>query len=197
MEPRGPLMMEHRLIEQMIALMENQVKKIEKNNIVNPSFIDAAVDFIRTYADQTHHGKEEKILFRDLSRKSLSEIDNSIMNELVQEHIMGRITTAKLVDASDDYKKGNMSALSAITRNLRKFIDFYPKHIQKEDKLFFPAAMGYFTESERQSMLAEFWEFDRNMIHAHYKSMIESLGKLVRIALPLWIGGSAISSNFV
>jgi hemerythrin-like domain-containing protein len=175
MQPRGPLMVEHRLIERMIGLIDKEVKKIEENNVVNHSFIDAAVDFIRTYADRTHHGKEEEILFRDLSKKGLSEIDNEIMNELIQDHIVGRDTVAELANASIAYQKGEKSAFSSILQSLKKFVGFYPPHIEKEDKVFFPASMVYFSESEQQSMLNEFWEFDRKMIHIKYKSIIATL----------------------
>ena len=36
---------------------------------VDPVFIDTAVDFIHTYADRCHHGKEEDILFKALAAK--------------------------------------------------------------------------------------------------------------------------------
>jgi hemerythrin-like domain-containing protein len=54
-------------------------------------------------------------------------------------------------------------------------VDFYPKHIEKEDKVFFPASRAYFSEEEDQTMLAEFWEFDRLMIHEKYQSVVEIL----------------------
>jgi hypothetical protein len=34
--------------------------------------------------------------------------------------------------------------------------------------------MTYFSESEQQSMLDEFWEFDKKMIHVKYKSVVDS-----------------------
>ncbi len=175
MQPKGPLMIEHRRIERMISLIANEVKRIGETKVVNQSFIDTAVDFIRTYADRTHHGKEEEILFRDLSKKKLSVADDTVMNELIQEHKEGRATTVALVTAAEAYQKGNTEALSSITRNLEKFVDFYPRHIRKEDTLFFPSAMTYLSETEQQSMLAEFREFDRKMIHAKYQSVLESL----------------------
>ena len=175
MQPRGPLMTEHRLIERMISSIDKEIKRIEKSGIVNQGFIAIAADFIQIYADKTHHGKEEEILFRDLSKKKLSDNDNIIMNELIQEHIIGRTTTANLVKSAAAYQNGDKAALSLITQSLQKFVDFYPKHIEKEDKIFFPSSMKYFSEAEQQSMLNEFWEFDRKMIHAKYKSIIETL----------------------
>ena len=135
MQPRGPLMIEHRLIECMIVLIDKEAAKIEKSNIVDPSFIDRAVDFIRTYADRTHHGKEEEILFRDLAIKSFPM--STIMNELIQEHVFGRATTAQLVKAADAYRKGDKAALTLIAQALRKFVDFYPKHIKRRTKCYF------------------------------------------------------------
>jgi hemerythrin-like domain-containing protein len=53
--------------------------------------------------------------------------------------------------------------------------EFYPKHIEKEDKVFFPSCRAYFTDEEDQAMLAEFFEFDQKMIHEKYKSVVEGL----------------------
>ena len=64
MQARGPLMIEHRLIERMLSVIKNVLGKIESENKVDPVLVDTAVDFIRIYADRTHHGKEEDILFR-------------------------------------------------------------------------------------------------------------------------------------
>jgi hemerythrin-like domain-containing protein len=137
--------------------------------------VDTAVDFIRVYADRTHHGKEEDILFRELGKRPLSDNDRRIMNELVDEHVIGRQATKALVDANHRYRKGDGKALMDIADHFNKLVEFYPRHIEKEDKLFFPAARAYLTEAEDQAMLAEFWEFDRKMIHEKYESVVEVL----------------------
>jgi hemerythrin-like domain-containing protein len=54
-------------------------------------------------------------------------------------------------------------------------VEFYPKHIEKEDKVFFPASRAYMTDEEDQTMLAEFMEFDRKMIHEKYNAVVQSL----------------------
>ncbi|MBD3255222.1 MAG: cation-binding protein, partial [Candidatus Lokiarchaeota archaeon] len=72
MLPIGPLMIEHRLIERMVDVLKAELDKIKKTGEVDPFFIDLSVDFFRTYADETHHGKEEDILFRELKKKSLN-----------------------------------------------------------------------------------------------------------------------------
>lgn len=170
-------MVEHRLIMRMISLIGKEAMSIEKHNVVNQSFIRSVVDFIRVYADRTHHGKEEDILFRDLAGKQLSPVDAGIMNELIQEHVFGRVTTDEIAALADAYQKGDASALPRIATTLRKFADFYHWHIDKEDDVFFPLAMTYLSESEQKSMLVEFTEFDANLIHDKYKSVVAALEK--------------------
>ena len=173
MQPIGPLMIEHRLIERMITLIGERADAVERSSEIDPLFIDAAVDFIRVYADRTHHGKEEEILFRDLSSRDLSDGDRRVMHELVEEHKLGRRTVAELVAATSDYRSGDAGSLATIVEKLRLLAEFYPKHIEKEDEVFFPASMKYFDEAERDAMLAEMWEFDRGMIHEKYKAVVE------------------------
>jgi len=100
------------------------------------------------------------------------------MNELLEEHVFGRQTTKALVDANTRYRNGDESALADIAKKLQTLIEFYPKHIEKEDRVFFPSSRAYFTDEEDQAMLAEFWEFDRKMIHKKYKSVVEGLESL-------------------
>ncbi|MFW9824028.1 MAG: hemerythrin domain-containing protein [Candidatus Thorarchaeota archaeon] len=175
MMPIGPLMTEHRLIEKMIQLMEDEIGKMKKHNKANPLFIDTAVDFIRIYADKTHHGKEEDILFRDLEKKALSPNHTKIMNELVEEHIWARNKVGKIVEAKNDYLKGNVKVLDEIIELMKELVEFYPKHINKEDKHFFIPVMNYFTKDEQDTMLQEFWDFDKTLIHIKYQRVIENL----------------------
>jgi hemerythrin-like domain-containing protein len=177
MMPVGPLMKEHRLIERMIRIMNTNVEKIKKENKVDPLFVDTAVDFVRTYADGCHHGKEEDILFRDLAKKTISAEHKRIMDELIKEHVMGRNNVKKLVEAKEKYIQGNKDALKDIISNMEILIKFYPKHIEKEDKHFFIPCMDYFTEEERNKMLDEMWEFDKNMIHEKYNKIVEKYEK--------------------
>jgi hemerythrin-like domain-containing protein len=177
MQARGALMIEHRLIERMIRQIRRVLKQVDETNDVDPLFIDKAVDFIRVYADRTHHGKEEDILFRDLKKKDLSNDDSRLMGELIDEHVFGRQTTKKLIEANNHYRNGDKSALPDITGCLNTLVEFYPKHIEKEDKIFFPASRAYFTEREDQAILEEFWEFDKKMIHEKYKLVVEALEK--------------------
>jgi hemerythrin-like domain-containing protein len=175
MMPIGPLMIEHRLIERMVGLLGREADRIAEDERVDAVFIDQAVDFIRTYADRTHHGKEEDILFRDLDDEDLSSKDRDRMEELVREHVLARKTVGELVEAKESYLEGETEALDTLLQKLDVLVEMYPEHIRKEDKVFFPASMEYLDQAEQDAMLEEMWEFDRQMIHEKYESVVEEL----------------------
>ena len=179
MMPIGPLMIEHRLIERMIDVMKDELLLIERERKVDPEFIESAVDFIRTYADRCHHGKEEDILFRDLGGKKLTDEHRHTMEELMEEHRWGRKVTGRLVEANTRYIQGNREALSVIIDCIKTLVDFYPRHIEKEDKHFFIPCMEYFSEAEKEAMLKEEWEFDKNLIHEKYRNVVISAEKFL------------------
>jgi len=175
MQARGLLMIEHRLIERMLSVVKDVVSEINTKGSVDPVFVDTVVDFIKIYADRTHHGKEEDILFQELKAKSLSAEDQLAMDELIKDHVFGRQTTRALVDANKRYRDGDNSALSDIADKLQTLVKFYPKHIEKEDKVFFPNSKVYFTDQEERNMIGEFLEFDQKMIHEKYKATVEEI----------------------
>jgi hemerythrin-like domain-containing protein len=175
--PIGPLMIEHRLIERMIALMRKELERLKKENTSNLDFIDTAVDFIRKYADRCHHGKEEDILFRELKKKDLESEHKRTMEELIEEHKRAREITVKLVAAKVELVKGSQQDKKFIIEYMKQLVEFYPKHIEKEDKRFFRPIMKYFSQKEQDALLQEEYEFDKNFIHVLYRDIITKLEK--------------------
>lgn len=175
MLPIGPLMVEHRLIERVVALLRKELEKVRSDGGPDTFFIEQAADFFRVYADRCHHGKEEDVLFKDLAQKPLKPEDKKLMEELIGEHVFARRTVGKLVTAKDAFEAGREEALSEIEAALADLVALYPKHIEKEDKRFFPASMEYFNDAERNTMLEAFWDFDRKLIHEKYEKVVEAL----------------------
>ncbi len=176
MKPIGPLMWEHRTIEQVTGAFDRQALRMQEKNAIDVVFLDTAVDFIRMYADRTHHGKEE-ILFRELAAKGLSEDHERIMAELIEEHTFARATTRRLVEARERYVNGHTDVVNDVASLFRTLAVFYPQHIEKEDKHFFFPILDYCTQEEQETMLQEFYTFDRRMIHEKYNQVAGLLVK--------------------
>ncbi len=175
MQPIAPLMMEHRLIERMVGLLKIELDRIGVYGRVDPDFIDNAVSFMKEYSDICHHGKEEKILFAELSKKPLSRELKKMMDDLIQEHRFMRKIVNDLVRAKDNYMQLKPDAKAEIISCLNSLAEFYPPHIEKEDKHFFIPVMDYLSDGEKEGMLGTFQEFDSRLFHDEYRMMVSGM----------------------
>ncbi len=174
MMPIAPLMLEHRLIERMLNATKNEIRSVELGK-GDPRFIDLAIDFITTYADRCHQGKEEEILFHVLAAKDLSDSDRRTMDELIEDHRRSRAMTDRLSAARQRWGTGDSQANAEIARIMKEFVVFYRNHIEREDRHFFVESMAYFTHHEQDDMFEAFAEFDRKVIHEKYRSIVEKI----------------------
>jgi len=71
---------EHRAIEKVLNALEAFALKLEKGEKVNAEILEKSVDFIRTFADRCHHGKEEDRLFQFMVRQGFQRtVDPSLL----------------------------------------------------------------------------------------------------------------------
>jgi hemerythrin-like domain-containing protein len=173
MMPIAPLMIEHRLIEKMAALLGSELAKINAGTSPDKSFLLDAVDFFKAYADRLHHGKEEKILFSKLGSKKLPAEHMHLLTELLNEHTIARKNIAILYDATCRHSKGDLSALEGIKSTLQLLSVLYPAHIEKEDMHFFIPVMGYFSQDEKDAMLTAFKAIDADFPIGKYNKLVE------------------------
>jgi len=94
----------------------------------------------------------------------------------VEEHAHARGMVGRLLAAREGWQGGDATALGVIRDMLLGLSDFYPAHIEKEDRRFFLPVMKYFEDGELLAMLGEFNAFDRGMIHWRYQRLLEELG---------------------
>ena len=85
------------------------------------------------------------------------------------------------MEATSAYVSGKYAVLDTILEQMRFLITFYPQHIEKEDKLFFPYVMTYFSHDEQQQMLEEGRTFDWKMIHIRYDRVVSDLEQVRKL----------------
>jgi hemerythrin-like domain-containing protein len=177
MFPVDVLVSEHVLIIRVVNLIRKETEQIAKTQTIQPNTITQFIGFLRVFADRYHHGKEEGILFRELSQRKLNETDKKLMFELMMEHALARRTVSGLEKARDSYIEGKTEVLPDILQLLNTLIELYPKHIEKEDKQFFYQSMKYFTQVEQDDMLKRSALFDQNFTNKYYAQVVDLLEK--------------------
>ncbi len=75
-------------------------------------------------------------------------------------------------------------------------VEFYPRHIDKEDKHFFLPVMEYFSREEKDALLARMDEFDRGL---HPGEIPENSGRLggKRLQVPFIVFGCRFPVNTI
>lgn len=124
--PMQILVDEHVLIKRWLALIPALIENIDlKNNKGRQVFIDG-LDFIRSYADRLHHGKEEEILFQyfDDSEK--------IFQVIYEDHRVARNHVKEMHTAINTGDKASLQ------HHLRAYCQLLTEHIEKEDEILFP-----------------------------------------------------------
>jgi len=172
MLPAGPLMIEHRLIERMITVLDHHRKAVEAGSPPDLELLDKAVDFMSNYADRCHHGKEEDLLFSKLRTKPMTPEMVEAMDRLIADHVRSRTLIGQLRELNEQGRGGAADA-SGIGRVLAELVSIYPDHIFREDKQFFPQAMRYLDRQESDALIAQFNDFDRKLYHERYSAIVK------------------------
>ncbi len=170
-KPIGVLMIEHRLIERALNILEAKIRA----PATEPDVIAFAeiIEFFGTYADATHHGKEEDIMFVEADTLDLSEELEKTLAGLRQDHVEFRGYRRAMAEATRKVAAGNKEAAKELVATAREFIPRLRKHIEVEDKVFFPGFDKLQSREDREDMKKRFMEFDMERIHETYKSVVE------------------------
>ena len=126
------LMSEHKYIKRMLQVVRTMAQGILKDNELNKDDLYQAMDFIRNYADQHHHMKEEKVLFKYM-KDELGEMVNAPIEGMFIEHNFGRMYIMNIENAVALYDSSRTEARLEIIANAIAYTNLLSKHIDKED----------------------------------------------------------------
>src|ERR1035437_4392271 len=89
MRPIALLSKEHRLIERVLDALTDYADQVERGADVSADDLARFVTWIRGYADASHHGKEEDVLFVRMVAAGMPGDDGPI-GLMLEQHEEGR-----------------------------------------------------------------------------------------------------------
>ncbi len=171
---------EHQVILRMIKVLIVASEKLERGEDVSLDVFEKAVDFIRTFADRCHHGKEQDTLFPLMSERGIPRPGGPIA-VMLMEHEQGRQYVRGLAEALAKYERGDKAAKSAIVENARGYAELLDQHIYKEDNILYPMGDKVLSKSDNKELLEKFEKIEKEIIgegkHEYYLHMIEKFEK--------------------
>jgi len=178
MLPTKSLMEDHRAIERMIRVLVTVSERLKQGENVPPGVIEKIIDFIRTFADRCHHGKEEDLLFVRAEERGVPR-DGGPIGAMLEEHEMGRAYVRSMADALPKYAAGDGSTRPMLYQNAWGYANLLSQHIAKEDNILYPMIDNFLTEDDQADLLQKFEDVEHERIgherHHEYIDLVEAL----------------------
>ena len=175
MMPIAPLMIEHRLIERMIRVMKKEIDLIGRDGQGEAGIHRRGSRFYqnlcRPLPPRQGGGHPLQAAFREEALRPLPAS---------RGRAGGGARPGEDHDGQSGFREGTLprrgrQSPDEIKGTMVQLVDFYPLHIEKEDRHFFIPCMEYFSSREQDVMLEAFYEFDRTLIHDKYRGVIAAL----------------------
>jgi len=163
--PIKKLVEEHVLIKRWVALIPFVVDNLDFDSEENKQVILDGVDFIRFYADQYHHAKEEKILFNYFDENL------DILKVMLEDHEKARMHVRVILDAM---KRGDSDE---VIKHLDSYREILTEHIKKEDEILYPLIDEKLSITQIGKLFSKFKDVDQQFGDApkKYEKFIKKL----------------------
>jgi len=178
MTPTEDLIHEHKAIKVMLSIMSKIDGNIKTDQGFDTRDVEKIIDFLRTFADKCHHGKEETALFPALVLAGIPE-DNGPIGVMLNEHNIGRGYINGLISGVEDFKKNYANSSGLIAACLTNYVNLLQSHIQKEENVLFPMADKVLSEQKQNEIFKQFEKIEEEVlghgIHEQYRELLKQL----------------------
>ena len=151
MTPTEDLINEHKAIKVMLSIMSKIAGDIKANKAFYIKDIEQIVDFLQTFADKCHHGKEETALFPALILAGIPK-ENGPIAVMLHEHTMGRNYIKDISTCLENYNIADTRSSELIAASLTNYVNLLQSHIQKEENVLFPMANKTLSEKKQNEI---------------------------------------------
>lgn len=178
------LMHEHRLIERVLAVLEQATEQLEKGEAVSADTLEGALMFVRGFADGCHHAKEEQGLFPVLASKGPA-IEGGPVRVLTADHEAGRVLMRDLERGIEAMRRGQPEGAAGARRALRLYTHMLRRHIAKEEEILFPLSAGLLNDEDAKALEEHFERVEEQAgaaAHERYEALVGELEAAVGVS---------------
>ena len=170
---------EHKYIKRMLMVVRKASYGVLKGEAINFEDFEKMIDFIRSYADNHHHGKEEKILFNRMVTEIGGPAEKLVNLGMLVEHDLGRLFMKDLEEALARVKVGDEESKVDVIANAVSYTHLLNRHIDKEDNTVYTFANRKLAKETLDTIDKECEEFETTMneknVQTKYINLLEEL----------------------
>ena len=164
------LVEEHEGIKRVLSLIERANEKVSLGKDLPPDFLPEMLDFIKTFADTCHHGKEEGVLFPLFEKKGLPR-ENGPIGMMLVEHDLGREQVKEASLASD------RGETRIALEHLEKYAQILKDHIEKENNILYPMGNQLLASDDHQYLQEEFAKVEEKVGQGKHEAYHRMIGR--------------------
>jgi hemerythrin-like domain-containing protein len=146
-----------------LEALEACAAKLQAQQPVPPETLEGFIEFFRLYADRTHHGKEEELLFPAMIANGFSREVGPI-HCMLSDHEHNRALTREMIDAAARYRNADKKAGLDFASAATQYVSALREHIQKENLVLFVMADNAIPQKDQPELLTRFREVDDQKI---------------------------------
>ncbi len=158
----GALIREHRAISRLLDVLD-ALGRLADAGEAPVDACEQALEFIRTYADALHHGKEEQLLFPAMEAAGLPTGTGPIA-VMCDEHEQARDALVTMERALDAMGPGERAAGEAFARAAGAYTHLLREHIRTEDEVVFPMVEELLGPGEKADLADAFARLEEDDI---------------------------------
>jgi len=169
---------EHEGIRVMLGILNEVARRLDAGETVDLPDLPKIVDFLSTFADRCHHGKEEDLLFPTLEKCGIPR-EGGPIGVMLEEHNLGREHIRAMRDALDRMASNDEGATRDFAIHARGYAELLDQHIEKEQGILFAMADQVLSPEQQDELYEGFEAIERERIgpgkHEEYHALLAVL----------------------
>jgi hemerythrin-like domain-containing protein len=174
--PTEDLMREHGILNRVLLIYEEIIKRIDNKAAFPLSVLGKAVEIIKVFIEDYHEKLEEDHIF-PLFEKNKKEV--RLIKILRNQHNQGREITAKLKKIISTKKSLGKKQKRMTKSLLQKFITMYRPHEAREDTVLFPKIRSLISKKEFEELGEAFEALEHKLFGEDgFESMVDKVAAI-------------------
>ena len=166
------LRQEHRNIEELLLLLEQELNVFNRNERPDYEIVQAVISYFQDYPDCCHHPKEDMI-FEKL--KTRDPVAAESVGDLETEHQNERERLRRVADVIWRIRTDREVLGETFDNVMRNFIEHERKHMEMEERFLFSIAANVLRAEEWAEIDARWSNWEESIFNAAFEERCQSI----------------------
>jgi hemerythrin-like domain-containing protein len=174
--PPEDLMREHGVLNRVLLIYDEAVRRIDATQDLPPNSLGAAATIIRSFIEDYHEKLEEDYLFPRFEKAGRL---TDLTHVLRAQHQAGRRLTDQVMQFASLQALKDPGRAETLKRTLQQFLRMYRPHEAREDTVLFPALRHIVSKQESGALGEDFEKMEHNLFGEDgYEKMVDRVATI-------------------